>query len=278
MVPNRKSVKALARSVVFNKNQIINNFIISFIFQLIPYMMVVLIPLILPTNENTDDLIMFILVLVIAGSITLGTKLKDIVPLFVGNLHMDYDSQEIKLEHAFKNISNYINLVVGVGMTMFIVHILNLGMMFILSTIVKTKLSVPFMLFGLIIRLVFSFKFKFVYTYMAYNNSLDLLSACNASWNATNFKVIWELIKLDITFLPYYGVMGVIFIITEKIVSSYPIFSMLVFLVVYIFTSTCGMYMHMVMLIYWDSISNYDENRNNIYTDEYYINYENNYM
>lgn len=276
---NRRELKSIARRATFNKNQIASNFAIAFVLQAMPYGLSLL--LILNSyklNLPKDGWAGLGITIGLVGLIAIVQNLVNVVGLFIGNLHLEYDLQEITYSHAIKNIHKYFKIIIELSVLSFIYWLIKTLCSFILSTIPGKGITIPVLLFFGALYLIFSFKFYFVIPYMVYNDSTDVINACNTSWNVTSLKVCWEIFKLEFTFMPFYiSWYGVIYLFLG-LASKFPLMALALSAVaVYLLTSTYSIYKHTVTLLYWDTISSNYNRQYNSMNNIYPTNYENQY-
>lgn len=203
---NGREIRRQAKSLVLNPVQIIHNIITLTVCWLLPMILIPMILFIIGVNHNDKELLVWIIIIVTVCSVAIiGNILKSFL-YFSADIHASYNIETIKIVDLFDNLGKFIKLFIGVNLYSFISWLLSVICLIILNgvTIIDNKeLAYIAYLILPIIFIIFKIKTYFIFQYMADSEDNNILRAIEVSIELTTFRNLWNIIKLELSFIIY---------------------------------------------------------------------------
>ncbi len=270
---NGREIRRQAKGLVLNPVQIIHNIITLTVCWLLPMILIPMILFIIGVNHNDKELLVWIIIIVTVCSVAIiGNILKSFL-YFSADIHASYNIETIKIVDLFDSLGKFIKLFIGVNLYSFISWLLSVICLIILNgvTIIDNKeLAYITYLILPIIFIIFKIKTYFIFQYMADSEDNNILRAIEVSIELTTFRNLWNIIKLELSFIIYRIAMlvPVLFISdfgkSDEVgtLNTYIILGM-TYIVLLLYSSTVEMYTNQCKCMYYKVMIEEQDKRKN---------------
>lgn len=270
---NGREIRRQAKSLVLNPVQIIHNIITLTVCWLLPIILIPMILFIIGVNYNDKELLVWIIIIVTVCSVAIiGNILKSFL-YFSADIHASYNIETIKIVDLFDNLGKFIKLFIGVNLYSFISWLLSVICLIILNgvTIIDNKeLAYITYLILPIIFIIFKIKTYFIFQYMADSEDNNILRAIEVSIELTTFRNLWNIIKLELSFIIYrIAILVPVLFISDfgksdevGTLNTYIILGM-TYIVLLLYSSTVEMYTNQCKCMYYKVMIEEQDKREN---------------
>lgn len=270
---NGREIRRQAKSLVLNPVQIIHNIIILTVCWLLPMILIPMILFIIGVNYNDKELLVWIITIVTVCSVAIINNILKSFLYFSADIHASYNIETIKIVDLFDNLGKFIKLFIGINLYSFISWLLSIIFLIILSgvTIIDNKeLAYIAYLILPIIFIIFKIKTYFVFQYMADSEDNNILRAIEVSIELTTFRNLWNIIKLELSFIIYrIAILVPVFFISDfgksdevGTLNTYVILGM-TYIVLLLYSSTVEMYTNQCKCMYYKVMIEEQDKREN---------------